>query len=57
MEWIIIAVVIAALVAIPVAARYEAKQVRARTRRHLSSGGKIGDAPDMTPRNGGGAGG
>jgi hypothetical protein len=55
MVWFTTGTLIVLLVAaIVIGYRHEARQVQARTRRHLDNGGKIGDAPDMMPRHGGG---
>jgi hypothetical protein len=33
-------------------ARYDCTQAKARTRRHLEAGGKLSEAPDVTPPHG-----
>lgn len=58
MGWLIAGTVVVLLVALlSFAYGYDARQVRGRTRRHVDSGGKLGDAPDMTPPHVGGSGG
>lgn len=53
--WIILGLAAVLVAAQLLVARYEYRQVQLRTRRHLEAGGRIREAPDMTPGHGGGA--
>lgn len=55
MEWLIVGVVVLLIATRILVSRYDYNQVKARTRRHLEGGGKLSEAPDVTPPHGGGA--
>lgn len=55
MEWVFIGIAVALIVTRVLVSGAENRRIQARTRRHLEAGGKLGDAPDVTPPHGGGA--